>query len=266
MDGDWEIFHRRYTPPSKTNPGANGRRLPGSPTPPARISTSWPPPTPAASSGWPGRAGARTTSRSCWRPWPKAIPGATPRVISTSKANDWSPAIAADSKGNVYVAYDTYDKGNYDVMLVVVGKESKTIPIATSARFEARPHIVCDAKDRVWIAYEEGDEQWGKDYANAHSEKDPGEKPRLAALSAPHGQGQMPGGRQAATARRRPGKGSARPAGSLRNKSCPRLTVDEAGGVWLLSAPSPLARRRRRGVEQFRLPLRRQAVVARRAA
>src|SRR5262249_6383721 len=98
----------------------------------------------------------------------------TPRVISSSKANDWSPSIAADSKGNVYVVYDTYDKGNYDVLLVAVaGKDAKTIPIATSARFEARPHVACDGKDRVWIAYEEGDEQWGKDYANATPAKIP---------------------------------------------------------------------------------------------
>ena len=46
-------------------------------------------------------------------------PWKEPRVVSDSKANDWSPAIAADSKGNVYVAWDTYDKGNYDVRLRV---------------------------------------------------------------------------------------------------------------------------------------------------
>ena len=38
--------------------------------------------------------------------------------------------------------------------------------MAGSAKFEARPSLACDAKGRVWIAYEEGDEQWGKDFAN----------------------------------------------------------------------------------------------------
>ena len=32
-------------------------------------------------------------------------------------ANDWEPSVAADREGRVYVAWDTYDKGNYDVVL-----------------------------------------------------------------------------------------------------------------------------------------------------
>ena len=38
--------------------------------------------------------------------------------------------------------------------------------VADSPRFEGRPHLACDKNGRVWIAYEEGDEQWGKDYAH----------------------------------------------------------------------------------------------------
>ena len=232
VDGDWEIFHRRYTPPSKTKPAGEWSKT-------TRLTNS---------PGSDFHVVATTDSSGvvwlAWQSWRKdnfeivlaaqaeGHPWSTPRVISTSKANDWSPAIAADSKGNVYVVYDTYDKGNYDVMLVVAGKESKTIPIATSARYEARAHVVCDAKDRVWIAYEEGDEQWGKDYANATPEKVPVKNlgfplylhrtVKVKCLA--DGKLQQPAGDldKAFAA-----------SGLARNKSCPRLTVDEAGGVWL---------------------------------
>src|SRR5205085_2266391 len=163
-------------------------------------------------------------------------PWQEPRVLSKSKANDWSPAIAADGKGNVYVAYDTYDQGNYDVLLAAVNnRESRTITVATSAKFEARPHLACDAQGRVWIAYEEGDEQWGKDYAHAGNvsnvglEKNPGfalyvnRTVRVKCLA--DGQLLEPAG----------DLGQAFAASPLRrNKSLPRLAVDASGGGWLL--------------------------------
>ncbi len=239
VDGNWEIFHRRYTPPSQTNPRGEWSkitRLTNSPGSDFHVVTT----TDSTGVVW-----------LAWQSWRKdnfeivltalaeGHPFSTPRVISTSKANDWSPAIAADSKGNVYVVYDTYDKGNYDVMLVVAGKESRTIPIATSARFEARPHLVCDAMDRVWITYEEGDEQWGKDYANATPSKIPIKnlgfplylRRTVKVKCLADGKLQQPAGdlEQVFTASR-----------LVRNKSCPRLTVDETGGVWLFLRHHPL--------------------------
>jgi hypothetical protein len=157
----------------------------------------------------------------------------TPRALSSGKANHWTPAIAADSRGNVYVAYDHYEKGNYDVRLHAVGKESKTYEVAHSARFEARPHLAVDAKDRVWVAYEEGDEQWGKDYNNANPKKGglevQGGFPlylnrtvRVKCLA--DGKLLQPAeGLQKALASRLP-----------RGRSVPRLAIDPAGGVWLL--------------------------------
>src|SRR5581483_5162883 len=92
------------------------------------------------------------------------------KPITTDRANHWSPAIAADGKGNVHITYDSYAKDNYDVHLHTL-PSGKTTDIATSPRFEARAHLAVDGNDRVWIAYEEGDEQWGKDYANANPVK-----------------------------------------------------------------------------------------------
>ena len=85
--------------------------------------------------------------------------------ISTSDANDWRPSIAADSSGRAWIAWDTYDAGNYDVYLRRFdgSKLESPIAVAASARFEARASVAIDARDRVWVAFEDSDEQWGKD-------------------------------------------------------------------------------------------------------
>jgi hypothetical protein len=245
VDDDWEIFYRRYTPPQLQAPEP-GKTPQGIWFDPVRLTNH---------RGTDCNVVATTDSGGtvwlAWQSWqkdnfdillaalhdkPKAI---QPQTVSSSKANDWSPAIAADSKGNVYVAWDTYDKGNYDVMLCRVGKETKTIPVADSARFEARPSLVCDKSDRVWIAYEEGDEQWGKDYANEQYKRigltgNPGfalyinRTVRVKCLA--DGKLMQPAGDLQAAL-----------AGKLdRNKSVPRLALDTADGLWLLLRHHPL--------------------------
>ena len=90
-----------------------------------------------------------------------------PQTVSNSKANDWSPAIAADSKGRVFVAWDTYDRGNYDVRNCRRRREPEPATLAglRSLRRPAPPGLR-PATTGSGSAYEEGDEQWGKDYAN----------------------------------------------------------------------------------------------------
>ncbi|HUG89803.1 MAG TPA: hypothetical protein VML55_03155, partial [Planctomycetaceae bacterium] len=165
--------------------------------------------------------------------------------IANSSANEWCPAIAADSKGHVYVAWDTYDRGNYDVRLQQFGRgvpdEIDETLVAHSPRFEARVHLACDAANRVWIAYEEGDVLWGKDYqGNTPQRVGIGENPgyglyvdrtvRVKCLA--DGQLQEPAaGLDAAF----------RDSTLQRNKSVPRLAVDEAGGVWLAFRHHPLS-------------------------
>jgi len=99
--------------------------------------------------------------------WLMRLDERKPIRISTSNANDWSPAIAATKDGSVFVAWDTYDRGNYDVWLAQVhgGKVTQRIPVAQTLRFEARPQLLVDAQSRIWVAYEEGDVSWGKDFA-----------------------------------------------------------------------------------------------------
>jgi hypothetical protein len=239
VDGDWEIFYRRYTPAGTDGAGrwSDTIRLTHSPGTDFQVVAA----TDSTGTVW-----------LAWQAWRKdnfdillaaledGHPWKESRAVSDSQANDWSPAIATDSKGNVYVAWDTYDKGNYDVRLRRIGKEPQTWNVAGTAKFEARPHLVCDAKDRIWIAYEEGDEQWGKDFANEQFrriglQKNPGyalyihRTVRLKCLA--DGKLMQPAGDlQQALART-----------SKRNKSVPRLAVDAAGGIWLLVRHHPLS-------------------------
>lgn len=162
------------------------------------------------------------------------------KVITQAKANHWAPAIAANSKGNVYVAYDTYEKRNYDVHLQVLGTNStKTVPVAQSARFEARPALAVDGQDRLWIAYEDGDEQWGKDFSTnmfrkIGFEENPGsplyEDRSIRVKCLAEGKVQ-----QLATSLEK-----AFPKKTL-NRSHPRLALDADGGLWLVYRQHPLA-------------------------
>jgi len=93
-----------------------------------------------------------------------------PVRVSPSSANDWEPAVAVGPDGKVWVAWDSYDRGNYDVMLrgyeASSGRLAPTgevIAAAASPLFEVQPSIDVDADGRVWIAYHEGGSQWGKD-------------------------------------------------------------------------------------------------------
>ena len=85
--------------------------------------------------------------------------------VTPGPGNKWSPAIATDSRGRVYVAYDSYAAGNYDVYLqsYAEGRLSPPIAVATSSRYEANPSIVCDLDNRVWVSYEQRGAEWGKD-------------------------------------------------------------------------------------------------------
>jgi hypothetical protein len=101
---------------------------------------------------------------------PSADTMSAERVISTSPANNWDPAIAASSNGEVAVSWDTYDKGDYDVYVrrlaagAGVITPTTTQPVAASLGFEARSSIAYDPQNRLWIAYETADEKWGKDF------------------------------------------------------------------------------------------------------
>ena len=149
-DGNWDIYSRAYSLASgelgaerrhTTDPGSDFNVV--------------------ASGGhfaWQGRRGGQFDI------FVSQLDGSAVRV-STSAANDWRPSIATDSNGKSWVAWDTYDSGNYDVYLRPFedGKLGQPIAVAASPRFEARAAVAVDSMDRVWVAFEDSDEGWGKD-------------------------------------------------------------------------------------------------------
>jgi len=91
-----------------------------------------------------------------------------PARVSNSSANEWDPAIACDPKtGNVAIAWDAYDRGDYDVHLVTSGPDGKfsdPVPVAATNNFEVRPSLAYDGESRLWVAWEQSGENWGKDF------------------------------------------------------------------------------------------------------
>jgi hypothetical protein len=86
--------------------------------------------------------------------------------VTRTAANDWDPAVALDERGTAWVAWDSYRNGNYDVFLAQVepGRPAgREIPVATTARFEARASVAVDTGGGVWVAWETRLPNWGKD-------------------------------------------------------------------------------------------------------
>jgi hypothetical protein len=98
------------------------------------------------------------TSNGTWTP---------ERVVSTQAGNCWAPAITAASDGRVAIAWDTYDKGDYDVWLrefTTNGNPSEARPVANSSDYEARPALTYDRESRLWVAWERSGPTWGKNW------------------------------------------------------------------------------------------------------
>ncbi len=238
LDDNWELFHRSFTPAGNgQGQWSDIKRLTEAPGTDYHVVCT----TDAQGKVWLAWQGWRDGNfHILLASLQKDGTLAGEQVISTGKANHWCPAIAADSKGGLYVAYDTYQKGNYDIYLFARrGGESQTVVVAGTPRFEARPSIVCDAKDRVWVAYEEGDEQWGKDYSTKDFEK-------IGLWSNP---GTPLYGERTVKMRCLQEDRILQPEASLadawgealdNNKSLPRLGRDQAGGLWLLVRHHPL--------------------------
>lgn len=158
--GNWDLVSRIYDPSSGT--WTKPRRFggPGSDIHVVACTDSdgvvW-----LACQSWNGKNFDIVVSHQEGDGWSDPVPvGATP-------SNEWTPSIAAGAGGNIYVAFDTYEKGNYDVRLAIVPRgnpsAARLVPVADSPRFEARPSIAVDKSGRVWIAYEVGGVNWGKD-------------------------------------------------------------------------------------------------------
>ncbi|HWE40094.1 MAG TPA: hypothetical protein VG406_26315, partial [Isosphaeraceae bacterium] len=155
--------------------------------------------------------------------------GGAPFRVTNAPGNEWSPSLAIAADGRAFVAFDTYREGDYDVILseVRLGAEASEgfqIPIADSARYEARPVVAVDPRGRPWVAYEERDAGWGKDAENLVDGKG-SSLYRSAAVRV-----RCVDGRRVLA----PSDPIEAMADGLRMRnSFPRLAVDRSGRVWL---------------------------------
>ena len=155
--------------------------------------------------------------------------GGAPYRVTNAPGNEWSPSLAIAADGRAFVAFDTYRAGNYDVILseIRLGAEASEgfqIPIADTARYEARPVVAVDPRGRAWVAYEERDADWGKDAENLVDGKG-SSLYRSAAVRV-----RCVDGRRVLA----PSDPIDAMADGLRMRnSFPRLAVDRSGRVWL---------------------------------
>jgi hypothetical protein len=94
--------------------------------------------------------------------------------VSTQNGSCWTPAIAASKDGKVSIAWDTYDKGDYDVWLrtyATTGEPTPARPVSNSWLYEARPTLAYDGQDHLWVCWEQSGATWGKDWG-AYDNKD----------------------------------------------------------------------------------------------
>ncbi len=101
----------------------------------------------------------------------------TPVQVTGRPVNEWEPAVAFDTTGTVWIAYDSYVNGNYDVFLTGVRDGVVAVPemaIAATGRYEAKATVAVDGSDRVWIAWESGRANWGKDTGYNIRSRQPG--------------------------------------------------------------------------------------------
>lgn len=248
VDGKWDVYHRAYNLGQKkdeprgwseklrvsTNPGTNFNVVSTTPAD-GRMWLAW--------QSWrDGHFQILAAGLTFADDGNKAKLLRPATQLTEGSANHWNPVIACNARGRVFVAYDAYANGNYDVRVVELsGAKTQKYDIAASARFEARPSIAVDKNNRVWIAYEEGDEQWGKDYSNNMFRKIGfsenlgyalyiNRTVRVKCLE--NGKVFEPAGDlQHAIAER-----------TANNRSMPRIGVDGGGNVWLLYRhhPKPL--------------------------
>ena len=121
VQGNWDIYARRFDPASQS--WGTLQRLTDHPLPDinprvgsdadGRIAVVW--------QGFRNRASniylrmiGGTESSSYHEDWSPTV------AVTDREVNEWDPAVAIDSSGTAWVAYDSYKNGNYDVYLTGV--------------------------------------------------------------------------------------------------------------------------------------------------
>ncbi len=165
VESNWDIYARRFDPSRQE--WANLERLSSDPLPDINLRV-WSDGKGKAALVWQGFRGDPGSGRAHSNIFLRILQDTewSDEIRVTNRAaNDWDPAVGIDGQGTVWVAYDTYKNGNYDVMLTPVrnGHALEEIEVAATPDFEARVTLAVDSQDRIWIAWEAGLPNWGKD-------------------------------------------------------------------------------------------------------
>ena len=152
-------------------------------------------------------------------------------AVSDAAADSWAPALAADSKGSIWIGWDAYGAGDFNVFVRRLrsnGRWDESRQITRSAGFDANVSLACDASDRLWIAWDHGEANWGKDWSSQRFKPGGGaglyrvRSVRVATLE---------GNRL----RQAPDLMTAIPDGYKDYVQQARLTVDSRGYVWAMA-------------------------------
>ena len=167
LEGNWDLFARRFDPTdSEWGPLV---RLSSDPLPDVNPRI-WSDGGGSAALVWQGfRENAEGLRGAASHIFLRLLDGQEwTRVIKVTAGddNDWAPAAVIDGKGVIWVAYDTYRNGDFDVYLAQIRNGevvNSLMPVATTSRFEARANLAVDTRDRIWVTWESGPLNWGKD-------------------------------------------------------------------------------------------------------
>ncbi|MEO7144492.1 MAG: hypothetical protein ABI165_13420, partial [Bryobacteraceae bacterium] len=140
----------------------------------------------------------------------------------------WSPDGAVDRQGNLYVAWDSYVNGNYDIFfrrIGAAGTADAVEQVTHTPRFEAHASVAVDAQGRPWLAWDESGSNWGKDWNHQDEQRSTVlYKDRAIKVVVKDG-GEW---------KEAPDLAAAVPDRLRRYWQIPRLTVDGTGRVWAL--------------------------------
>jgi len=161
--------------------------------------------------------------------WSKLTGDVWSAAQEISGASAWMPDAATDSQGNLYVAWDSYRTGNYDIFLRRAGADGTWGPIqqiTKSQRFQAHASLAVDNADRLWLAWDESAANWGKDWSRddtwrgttLYSDR----RPRIAVFA--DGKWSQPAADPMA----------ALPERYRRYVELPKLVADGAGRIWMM--------------------------------
>ena len=172
LDGNWDMYARSFDPAAEA--WGPAIRLTDHPMPdinPRMASDG----SGRLALAWQGFRGGH--SNIFLRTYTTAGGWSEPVRVTGRPANDWEPAVAFDSAGTAWVAYDSYANGNYDVFLTGVRDGSIAVPemaVAATGSYEAKATVAVDRADRVWVAWESGGANWGKDTGYNIRSRQPG--------------------------------------------------------------------------------------------